>query len=240
MQLKQQLDVPPPPRTGMVCGSRDPRQNETCDSTLQDATRVLELHPAWAKIQVRMRDQLEAANRRAQGEACAFGSRARLDYALERLKIRAECCLELVSDIESQNAFIDLLDGIGQVAWQEYTGRPLQQLRPESIQAQANLDTICRSVEAWITAGYQRLVSSGKNANRLPKIGSVAMRERRLQKFILKNQYTISTVRKAAQVHKADLQLWRHGDLGDGSVMSQRIESVIRGKTPIPSMTSTR
>ncbi len=58
-------------------------------------------------------------------------------------------------------------------------------------------------------------------------------REARLQAFLTANSTTIAAVSEAALVHKPDMQHWRHEELSGDSVMSQRIESVLAGKTPL-------
>ena len=58
-------------------------------------------------------------------------------------------------------------------------------------------------------------------------------REARLQAFLTANSTTIAAVSDAAAVHKPDMQHWRHEELSGDSVMSQRIESVLAGKTPL-------
>jgi hypothetical protein len=58
-------------------------------------------------------------------------------------------------------------------------------------------------------------------------------REARLQAFIRRHSTTIAAVCDAAHVHKPDMQRWRRGELSEDSVMSQRIENVLSGKTPL-------
>lgn len=58
-------------------------------------------------------------------------------------------------------------------------------------------------------------------------------RETRLQTFLAAKHTTIAAVSEAAQVHKPDMQHWRHGELNGDSVMAQRIENVLAGKTPL-------
>lgn len=58
-------------------------------------------------------------------------------------------------------------------------------------------------------------------------------REARLQAFLAANSASIAAVSDTALVHKPDMQRWRHGDLSGDSVMSQRIENVLAGKTPL-------
>ncbi len=58
-------------------------------------------------------------------------------------------------------------------------------------------------------------------------------RETRLQEFVKRNETTIAAVVGAAEVHKPQMQDWRHGKLPDRSVMSQRIEEVLSGRRPL-------
>ena len=58
-------------------------------------------------------------------------------------------------------------------------------------------------------------------------------RETRLQAFLTANDATIAAVCEAAEIYKADMQRWRRGTLSAESVMSQRIESVLSGETPL-------
>lgn len=58
-------------------------------------------------------------------------------------------------------------------------------------------------------------------------------RELRLQDFIDVKGTTIAAVRRAARTAKANMQQWRRGELSNDSVMSERIEDVLSGKTPI-------
>lgn len=58
-------------------------------------------------------------------------------------------------------------------------------------------------------------------------------REQRLQSFVRKHKTTIAAVRRAAKVAKANMQQWRQEKLSDISVMSQRIEAVLNGRTPL-------
>ncbi|MCC6363110.1 MAG: hypothetical protein IT165_06265 [Bryobacterales bacterium] len=58
-------------------------------------------------------------------------------------------------------------------------------------------------------------------------------REKRLQGLVAANHTTIAAVADAADVHKPDMQRWRRGELSGDSVMSQRIENVLAGKTPL-------
>lgn len=104
-----------------------------------------------------MRHRLREAERNAPLAACAYGSEARLERVLRRFNIRAEALLELVSDIDMQNAVIAILDSLERGAWEEQTGAPPEVMRPASTRAEANLDSIHERVQHWIGEGYKRL-----------------------------------------------------------------------------------
>ena len=72
---------------------------------LEDAIRLLESHPDFARVQVQMRDRLQEAQTNEPPEARAYGSRARLDYVLRRFDIRAQAFLELVSDNGNRRSY---------------------------------------------------------------------------------------------------------------------------------------
>jgi len=60
-------------------------------------------------------------------------------------------------------------------------------------------------------------------------------RERRLTSFVSANDTSIAAVCRSANVYKTNMQQWRHEELAEDSVMSQRIEDVLSGKTPLVS-----
>jgi hypothetical protein len=62
---------------------------------------------------------------------------------------------------------------------------------------------------------------------------ALASREERLQGFIKEHDTKIAAVCRSAKVFKANMQQWRHEELADDSVMSERIEDVLSGKTPL-------
>lgn len=142
----------------MLPNEATPRQ----DTHLAAAIRLLESRPDFPRMQVQMRHRLEETQRNAPAEACAFGSRARLEYALRRFDVRAQAFLELVSDVETQNAFMTILDSCVQAAYLEHVGAPREVLGPASIQAESSLDSIYANLQRWIKTGYQRLADLAK------------------------------------------------------------------------------
>ena len=86
------------------------------------------------------------------------------------------------------------------------------------------------SVAEW--RGRRLLMDPGARP-KPPKPRPPETREPRLQRFLKRKKTTVAAVTRAARTHKANMQQWRRGELSDESVISQRIESVLRGKTPI-------
>jgi hypothetical protein len=127
------------------------------DSNLRDAIQTLEIHPDFSRVQLRIRDRLRESEKDGSSESRGYGNKARLEYVLRRLDIRAESFLELVSDTQFQNAFVVVLDSLVRVAWEEYAGAPPEMIRPRSAQALANLDLIQARIQPWISEGYKRL-----------------------------------------------------------------------------------
>ncbi len=138
-------------------------------NNLTDALRVLESHPDFPRVQVRMRDRLREAERKAPAEARGYGSRARLEYVLQLFDIRSEAFLELVSDIRMQNAYVVVLESFVFVAWEEFGGRPLEVVRLPSDQTEANLQSIHAGVQRWVGEGYKRLELLGRAAELRPE-----------------------------------------------------------------------
>lgn len=104
---------------------------------------------------------------------------------------------------------------LGLEAWQRYQNRLEKETAPVAIAPPTN--------------------GTGACANTAPPDPEVLAldRENRLQEFVAANRTTIAAVSEAAQVHKPDMQHWRHGELNGDSVMAQRIENVLAGKTPL-------
>jgi hypothetical protein len=76
-------------------------------------------------------------------------------------------------------------------------------------------------------------LASGLNRSDTKAPGHVGTREERLQKFLLQNDAKVADVRRTANVYKTNMQQWRRGELNDSSVMSERIEDVLRGKVAL-------
>jgi len=129
------------------------------EKQLEAAIRLLESNVDFPRVQVEMSDRLQTARSNAPPEAGVYGSKARLIYVLQRLDIRAQAFLGLVSDISLQNAYIAILDSFVFEAWDEFIGWPFQVMRPASDQAKEDLGSIRGRAVAWAQTGYRRLAN---------------------------------------------------------------------------------
>jgi hypothetical protein len=185
---------------------------------LEDAIRLLESHPDFARVQVQMRDRLEEADRNAAAETRAYGSRARLEYVRLRFDIRAGAFLELVSDIHMQNGYMAVLPNFVCGAWEEHTGGPPEVMRPASDQAEGDFCSIHTRMAGWVKAGYQRLAnpyqeqtsSRGDTAPELPADAGMnaAVENTGLERRAEVDAYIAEVLRKTGrQITRADI--WR-------------------------------
>ncbi len=127
------------------------------DNTIEVAVKLFEENPNFPFVQVRMRERMESVKQESRKDALSRGGKAWLEYILSLLDIRAESFLELVFDITTQNAFIVMLGEFARVAWQEYTGWPIEICQPASSDAEGDLRAIHERVRKWTTDGYRRL-----------------------------------------------------------------------------------
>ncbi len=109
-------------------------------------------------------------------------------------------------------------------SWCDVLGRAKPAMTPTTV-SDAELPVVRGEAAPAETADAIEVTATGK------AIG--VAREARLQAFIRRHSTTIAAVCDAAHVHKPDMQRWRRGELSEDSVMSQRIENVLSGKTPL-------
>jgi hypothetical protein len=75
---------------------------------------------------------------------------------LRQFDIRAAAYLELVENMESQEAFMIALDEFRRHAWLEHTGYPLETLSP--MPGDRQFEAITRRVAHWLHESYKRLI----------------------------------------------------------------------------------
>ena len=123
------------------------------------AAKRLRMLPDFIRVKLQMRERMEEAQRGLPLNACFPGTQERLEYVLKLLDIRADSLLELVSDIHTQMAYTDVLDGAASQAWIDFTGFPIELLRPDSAQSDADALTIDKRAERWKHESEIRLQS---------------------------------------------------------------------------------
>jgi len=89
---------------------------------LADVIKLFKAQPGFPSAQVWMRDRMNRWTQQAPLESRAFGSKARSRLVLSMYNIRAAAFFRQVTNIETQDAFMDLLDELRHVAWFEFSG----------------------------------------------------------------------------------------------------------------------
>jgi hypothetical protein len=214
---------------------QDRRAARQRQQALEQAIEILKANPRFSAAQVQAHDRGEELVKHLSPEQSRFGTPERIGLALEILKIQAEAYLPLAEDMNSQEAFTVLLKEFGRKAFETFTGFPLEAVvsgRGDELQL------IQQRVSHWVNEGYNRLIPSApatieQTAPDPSRYHAPETRESRLQSFLAEKNTTIAAVRRAADVHKTNMQQWRQGELSDISVMSERIEDVLSGKRPI-------
>jgi hypothetical protein len=121
--------------------------------------RLFQGQPGFPSSQVWMRDRMNRLGGTAIEDHGAWGSDARARFVLTYFNIRAAAFHRLVSTIETQNAFMALLDCLEHVAWTEFIGFGMPTaIRPGSPSIAAG---IARRQNWWRRQGYRRLVGLG-------------------------------------------------------------------------------
>ena len=127
---------------------------ESRQRSVDEAVKLLESQPGFSGVQVWMRERMSEAEINRSAEAKSFGTRARADFALVFLDIRADAFLKLVSNIETQNAYMTMIGYFGDEAWREFTGFLPQFMEPVSDMARAVAGEIEDRRRHWIHEGY--------------------------------------------------------------------------------------
>lgn len=131
--------------------------DEAAANRLADAIKPFEAQPGFSTAQVWMRDRMNRLAQQAPVESSAFGSKARSRLVLSMYNIRAAAFFRLITNIETQNNFLALLDELPHVAWLEFTGIGT----PSEIRDGApSIDEgLARRKRWWIRRGYARLAT---------------------------------------------------------------------------------
>lgn len=131
---------------------------------LERALSVLKMHPRFPDVQVQIGQRLK--DEAPSDEAGPDGTDIRLKWVLRRVDVKAEEYLSLVTDTTSQEAFSTVLVWIEREGWREYSGFPIERLRPGHPQTEAAASWIHHRADKWVLEGYKRLISHrGKLSN---------------------------------------------------------------------------
>jgi len=123
---------------------------------LDRAIEVLKHHPQFPATQVHILESTKVAMAALTETEKQMGTAARLEAVLRLLDMRARDYVELVTSMESQEAFMIVLGELGRQAWKEYTGFHIEMLQPAAGDTQ--YQTIQCRLSDWIGEGYKRLV----------------------------------------------------------------------------------
>ncbi len=130
----------------------NPASTSESQKAAEEAVRLFESKPEFVRIALRMRQNLEEIDKQHPPEAGVFATEPRLKLVMERFEIRAKAFLELVSDLDTQNAFIAILRSISVGSFEEYTGFPEGQLIPVGMETK-RVDALRQLVPKWEKAG---------------------------------------------------------------------------------------
>jgi hypothetical protein len=139
---------------------------------LAAAMEVFERQPGHEKAQVWLSKRMEKVCKAAGPESSLpSGSSARATLVLKLFDVRAEAYLKLVVSIETQNAFVVMLDFFEIRAWEEFVGG-----YPTSVREGApSIDQPIRERKRrWTRKGYERLEAHALDKRR--SVGSKTSR----------------------------------------------------------------
>ncbi len=127
------------------------------------AIQQLELVPGFSDVIAGMHGKIEELRLQSVGKGSPPTHEERAFLILGLLDIRAGELLKLVSNLRAQNAFINTVQQLRRVAWQEYVGLagPSELVQPEGIESSATEKAIFDRGQYWVTEGYKRLANAG-------------------------------------------------------------------------------
>ena len=126
-------------------------ENTDMAASVRDAIKLFELQPGFPEAQVWMRDRMNKLRPSGTGDV-----RGQAKFALSNYNIRAATFHRLISTVETQNAFMVLLEHFGHLAWFEFTGIGTPTEIHEG--APSIAPGITRRKQWWTRKGYKRLV----------------------------------------------------------------------------------
>jgi hypothetical protein len=91
-------------------------------TALNNAIELLKVNRSFPAAQVKIHEQTKAVMLNLSGQEPDFRTEARMELALGIFDIRSNAYLELVTDMNSQEAFMAILGEFARKAWEQYTG----------------------------------------------------------------------------------------------------------------------
>src|ERR1035437_8086595 len=138
-----------------------PNERRAARARRQDLKRAVDVqkrHPGFPAAQVQILERTKELEGGLTEDQTRWCSPARLETVLRLLDIRAAAYLQLVIDMESQEAFMTVLNELGRQAWLELTGHPIEVLHP--LPGDKQLHAINQRIGHWLGEGYKRLLPS--------------------------------------------------------------------------------
>lgn len=134
--------------------------------SIRNAVEFLKKRPGFAGAQAQaMRRGKEWQDGLSEQEKL-LASLQRLQAVIRLIDIRTEPYLALVDDMASQEAFMAMVNGIMDQAWQEYVGFSVYQAPP--MREDPNYKSITDRGRHWVSEGYQRVDAKEKEVDQQP------------------------------------------------------------------------
>jgi hypothetical protein len=219
----------------------NPASTSESQKAAEEAVRLFESKPEFVRIALHVRQNLEEIDKQHPPEAGVFATEPRLKLVMERFEIRAKAFLELVSDLDTQNAFIAILRSISVGSFEEYTGFPEGQLIPVGMEKK-RVDALRQLVPKWEKAGYERLAKEsvetvGPEIRESGSLESVAQQRRKaVDLYIVEveaktgRRITRSDIWRSAGYSEAtQFERWEKNIRGTAAA-ERRISQVLRAK----------
>jgi hypothetical protein len=143
------------------------------------AKALFKQHPKFPATWVQIVDAEKQIINSISSAARERLSEPRLEHLIELFDLRSECLLQLVDNIQLQEAFEILVDDLARQAWWELSALPVNGLQPIAPfstphPSQIKQDKIFERAHHWTTEGYRRLAEMADQ-----KVESTAAPKRR-------------------------------------------------------------
>lgn len=142
------------------------REEEERQKRITEALAVLEKHPDYPSVFVLVHDQQAELKRKMPEAAKNRLTPERLEHVIALFDIRGAAYVRLVSDLESQKAFADLIDDWFHTCWFMFSETEIDSLigivpfEAERHGVQIQVDRVWERAKHWTAEGYRRLAPS--------------------------------------------------------------------------------